>query len=50
MRTGSGCQTGDVRCARRTLRLRDGILYPQRIRDFSRIGFIEALAEAGLLI
>lgn len=27
----------------------DGILYPQRIRDFSRFGFIDALAEAGLL-
>jgi peptide deformylase len=27
----------------------DGILYPQRIRDFSRFGFINELAEAGLL-
>ena len=27
----------------------DGILYPQRIRDFSRFGFIDELAEAGLL-
>jgi len=27
----------------------DGILYPQRIRDFSRFGFIDVLAEAGLL-
>jgi peptide deformylase len=27
----------------------DGILYPQRIRDFSRFGFISELAEAGLL-
>ena len=27
----------------------DGILYPQRIRDFSRFGFIIELAEAGLL-
>jgi len=26
----------------------DGILYPQRIRDFSRFGFINELAEAGL--
>jgi len=28
----------------------DGILYPQRIRDFSRFGFINELAEAGLLV
>ena len=27
----------------------DGILYPQRIRDFTRFGFIDELAEAGLL-
>ena len=27
----------------------DGILYPQRIRDFSRFGFIDELAAAGLL-
>ena len=27
----------------------DGILYPQRIRDFTRFGFINELAEAGLL-
>ncbi len=27
----------------------DGILYPQRIRDFARFGFIDELAEAGLL-
>jgi len=27
----------------------DGILYPQRIRDFSRFGFISELADAGLL-
>ena len=27
----------------------DGILYPQRIRDFSRFGFIDELVEAGLL-
>ena len=27
----------------------DGILYPQRIRDFSHFGFNEELAEAGLL-
>lgn len=27
----------------------DGILYPQRIRDFSHFGFINELAEAGLL-
>ena len=26
----------------------DGILYPQRIRDFTRFGFIDELAEAGL--
>ena len=25
----------------------DGILYPQRIRDFTRFGFIDELAEAG---
>ena len=27
----------------------DGILYPQRISDFTRFGFINELAEAGLL-
>ncbi len=27
----------------------DGILYPQRIRDFTRFGFIDELAEAGQL-
>ena len=27
----------------------DGILYPQRISDFSRFGFIDELDEAGLL-
>jgi len=27
----------------------DGILYPQRIRDLTRFGFISELAEAGLL-
>jgi peptide deformylase len=27
----------------------DGILYPQRIRDFTRFGFIDELADAGLL-
>ena len=27
----------------------DGILYPQRVRDFTRFGFINELAEAGLL-
>ena len=27
----------------------DGILYPQRIRDFTRFGFISELADAGLL-
>ena len=27
----------------------DGILYPQRIRDFTHFGFINELAEAGLL-
>ena len=27
----------------------DGVLYPQRIRDMTRFGFIEELAEAGLL-
>jgi len=27
----------------------DGILYPQRIRDLTRFGFIDELAEAGLL-
>ena len=27
----------------------DGILYPQRIRDFTRFGFIDELAEAGML-
>lgn len=27
----------------------DGILYPQRIRDFTRFGFINELADAGLL-
>jgi peptide deformylase len=26
----------------------DGILYPQRIRDFTRFGFISELADAGL--
>ena len=25
----------------------DGVLYPQRIRDFTRFGFIDELAEAG---
>ena len=28
----------------------DGILYPQRIRDFTRFGFIDELAQAGLLM
>ena len=27
----------------------DGILYPQRIRDFTRFGFIDELTDAGLL-
>ncbi len=27
----------------------DGILYPQRIRDFTRFGFIDELARAGIL-
>ena len=27
----------------------DGILYPQRIRDFTRFGFIDELTSAGLL-
>ncbi len=27
----------------------DGILYPQRIEDFSRFGYIDELAQAGLL-
>ena len=27
----------------------DGILYPQRIRDFTRFGYIDELADAGLL-
>jgi peptide deformylase len=27
----------------------DGILYPQRVRDFSRFGFIDELSAAGLL-
>ena len=27
----------------------DGVLYPQRIRDFSRFGFIDELVRAGLL-
>ncbi len=27
----------------------DGILYPRRVRDFSRFGFIDELAAAGLL-
>ena len=27
----------------------DGVLYPQRIRDFTRFGFIDELADAGLL-
>jgi peptide deformylase len=27
----------------------DGILYPQRIRDFTRFGFIDELVEGGLL-
>ncbi len=27
----------------------DGILYPQRIRDFTRFGFIDELAAAGIL-
>ncbi len=27
----------------------DGILYPQRIKDFSRFGYIDELARAGLL-
>ena len=27
----------------------DGILYPQRIKDFSRFGYIDELASAGLL-
>jgi peptide deformylase len=27
----------------------DGILYPQRVRDFSRFGYINELADAGLL-
>ena len=27
----------------------DGILYPQRVRDFTRFGFINELVEAGLL-
>ena len=26
----------------------DGILYPQRIRDFTRFGFIDELADAGM--
>jgi peptide deformylase len=26
----------------------DGVLYPQRIRDFTHFGFIDALADAGL--
>ena len=27
----------------------DGILYPQRVRDFTRFGYINELADAGLL-